>query len=168
MFIYLSKYYPPQGKKHSIRKLTQFLRYGIQFLSRDSSTESNGKLTLSTRHYRVARELRTSHQFHVKNNQQLLISNSFSLVVVYQEHYSRTINYFPINNSIGGVLGSVLASSAVDLRSSPGRIIPKTIKLVCVAFPLSTQQIKRKDWLARNQNNVSEWSIVSSCELLFQ
>jgi len=65
-------------------------------------------------------------------------------------------------------MGSVLASSAVDLRSSPGRIIPKTIQLVCVAFPLNTQQIKSKDWLARNQNNVSEWSIVSSCELLFQ
>jgi hypothetical protein len=27
---------------------------------------------------------------------------------------------------------------------------------------------KSKDWLARNQNNVSEWSIMSSCGLLFE
>jgi hypothetical protein len=34
---------------------------------------------------------------------------------------------------------SVLASSAVDRGSSPGRVKPKTIKLVFVASPLSTR-----------------------------
>jgi hypothetical protein len=34
---------------------------------------------------------------------------------------------------------SVLASSAVDRGSSPGRVKPKTIKLVLVASPLSTR-----------------------------
>jgi hypothetical protein len=27
---------------------------------------------------------------------------------------------------------------------------------------------KSKDWLAQNQNNVSEWSDMSTCRLLFQ
>ena len=40
-----------------------------------------------------------------------------------------------------------------------GRIIPKTIKQVFVASPLSTQHqgVRAKDWLSWNQNNVSEW-----------
>ena len=42
----------------------------------------------------------------------------------------------PVSNRIGGVMVSVLASSA---GSSPGRVKPKTIKLVFVASPLSTQ-----------------------------
>ena len=42
------------------------------------------------------------------------------------------------NNRIGGVLISVLASSAVDRGSSPDRVKPMTIKLVFVAFSLST------------------------------
>ena len=43
-------------------------------------------------------------------------------------------------NRIGGVMVSVLASSAVDRGFEPGRVKPKTIKLVFVASPLSTQQ----------------------------
>ena len=40
---------------------------------------------------------------------------------------------------IGGVMVSVLASSVVDrCGSSPGRVKPTTIYLVCVASPLST------------------------------
>jgi hypothetical protein len=42
-------------------------------------------------------------------------------------------------NRIGGVMVSVLTSSVVDLYSSPNRVKPKTIHLVCVAFPLWTQ-----------------------------
>ena len=34
---------------------------------------------------------------------------------------------------------SVLASNAVDRGFEPGRVIPKTIKLIFVTFPLSTQ-----------------------------
>jgi hypothetical protein len=44
-----------------------------------------------------------------------------------------------ISNRICGVMVSVLASSAVDRGLEPGRVMPKTIKLVCVASPLSTQ-----------------------------
>jgi hypothetical protein len=44
-----------------------------------------------------------------------------------------------LSNRIGGVVVSVLASSAVGRELRPGRVIPKTIKLVCVASPLSMQ-----------------------------
>jgi hypothetical protein len=65
---------------------------------------------------------------------------------------------------------SVLASSSVDLGSTPGRVLPKIIKLVFVASLLSMQALtsKSKDWLARNQNNVSKWSDMSNSRLLFQ
>jgi hypothetical protein len=56
---------------------------------------------------------------------------------------------------------SVLASSVVDRGFEPGRVKPKTIKLVFVASSLSTR-------LARNQNNVSEWSDMSTRGLLLQ
>jgi hypothetical protein len=47
-------------------------------------------------------------------------------LIIYQFHYNR----------IGFVMVTVLTSSAVE---SPGRVKPKTIKLVCVASPLSMQ-----------------------------
>ena len=41
--------------------------------------------------------------------------------------------------------------------------------LIFVASLLSTQHYgERADWSARNQNNVSEWSDMSTCGLLFQ
>ena len=67
-------------------------------------------------------------------------------------------------------MASLLASSAVDRGSIHGRVIPKTIKLVFVASPLNTLMLRRKskDWLARNQDNVSEWGNTSIRGLLFQ
>ena len=61
---------------------------------------------------------------------------------------------------------SVLASSAVDRGFEPRSVKPKTIKLVVVASHAALRR-KRKDWLARNQNNVSEWGDVSIRGLLF-
>jgi hypothetical protein len=58
---------------------------------------------------------------------------------------------------------SVLASSVVDRGFNPWS--NQTVKLVFVASPLSTNS---KDWLARNRNNVSEWSDMSTRGLLFQ
>jgi len=50
------------------------------------------------------------------------------------------------------------------------RVKPKTMKLVLVAFLLSTQALKKKskDWSAHNQNNVSQWGDMSIYGLLFQ
>jgi hypothetical protein len=44
------------------------------------------------------------------------------------------------------------------------------MKLVLVAFLLSTQALKKKskDWSAHNQNNVSQWGDMSIYGLLFQ
>jgi hypothetical protein len=44
------------------------------------------------------------------------------------------------SNRIGGVMVSVLASSVVDRGLEPRSGQPKTMKLVFVASPLSTQQ----------------------------
>jgi hypothetical protein len=55
-------------------------------------------------------------------------------------------------------------------RFEPRSVKPKTIKLIFVVSLLSTQhrEKKNKDWLAQNQNNVSEWSDMSTRKLLFQ
>jgi hypothetical protein len=47
--------------------------------------------------------------------------------------------YIKIAARIGGVMVRLLASSAVYRGSSPGQVKPKTIKLVLVSSPLSTQ-----------------------------
>ena len=54
---------------------------------------------------------------------------------------------------------------------SPGRIKSNTIKLVFVVSPLyksTALRRKSKDWLARNQNNVSEWSDMSTRDCCFR
>jgi hypothetical protein len=40
---------------------------------------------------------------------------------------------------IGSVAVSMLASSAVDLGTTSGQVIAKTMELICVASPLSMQ-----------------------------
>ena len=68
--------------------------------------------------------------------------------------------YFIHSNRVGGVLVGVPDSIMVW---SLGLVKPKAIKLVCAALgSIST------DWMARNQDNVSEWSNRFSRRLLFQ
>ena len=52
---------------------------------------------------------------------------------------TNTYNSSTCVNRIGGVMVSVLASSAVDVGLSPSRVKPRIMKLVFVASPLSTQ-----------------------------
>ena len=67
-----------------------------------------------------------------------------------------------------GVMVSVLATSDV-MGSSHGRVKPKTkIGICCFSAKQAALRSKSKDGLARNQNNVSEWSDMSSRGLLFQ
>ena len=64
---------------------------------------------------------------------------------------------------------SVLTSSAVDrgVRALVGS--NQRLKLVFVVSVKHAElRRKSKDWLARNQNNVSEWSSMSTRGLLFQ
>ena len=65
---------------------------------------------------------------------------------------------------------SVLASSAVDRGLDPrsGQTKDFKIGICCFSAKHAALRRKSKDWLARNQNNVIEWSDMSIRELLFQ
>ena len=63
-------------------------------------------------------------------------------------------------NSIGGVMVSMLASSAVDHGFKSGSSQTEDYKICIFASPALRR--KSKDWLARNQDNVSEWSDMST------
>ena len=69
-----------------------------------------------------------------------------------------------------GVMVSVLASSAIDRGFKPrsGQTKDYTIGICCFSAKHVALRRKSKDWLARNQNNVSEWSDSSTRGLLFQ
>ena len=66
-------------------------------------------------------------------------------------------------------MDSVLASSAVGRELKPGRVILKTkIGMCCFSAKHAALSRKSKDWLARNQYNVSELSDMYIRGLLFQ
>ena len=65
---------------------------------------------------------------------------------------------------------SVLVSSAVDRGLEPcsGQTKDYKIGICCFSAKHTALRRKSKDWLARNQNNVSEWGDMSIHRLLFQ
>ena len=65
---------------------------------------------------------------------------------------------------------SVLALSVVDSGFEPlsGQTKDYKISIRCFYAKHATLRRKSRDWLARNQNNVSEWSDTSFLGLLFQ
>jgi hypothetical protein len=65
---------------------------------------------------------------------------------------------------------SVLSSNAVDRGFEPLLSQTKDCKIGMCCFFAKHAALRRKseDWLARNQNNVSEWSDMSTRGLLFQ
>ena len=65
---------------------------------------------------------------------------------------------------------SVLVSSAVDRGFEPrsGQTKDCEIGICCFSAKHAALRSKSKDWLARNQNNVSKWSDMSTRGLLFQ
>ena len=71
---------------------------------------------------------------------------------------------------IGGVMVIVLASSAIDCGFEPrsGQTKDYEIGICCFSAKHTALRRKSKDWLARNQNNVSEWSDMHTHRLLFQ
>jgi hypothetical protein len=64
---------------------------------------------------------------------------------------------------------SVFASSAVDRGFEPRSGLTKDYKIGMCCFSAKHVALRRKskDWLAWNYNNVSEWSDMSLCGLLF-
>jgi hypothetical protein len=67
-------------------------------------------------------------------------------------------------------MASLLASSAVDRGFEPRLGQTKDYKIGMCCFSAKHAALRResKYWLARNQNNVSEWSDMSNSELLCQ
>jgi hypothetical protein len=65
---------------------------------------------------------------------------------------------------------SVLALIAVDRGFEPrsGQTKDYKIGIRCFSAKHAALRRKSKDWLARNQNNVSKWSDMSTRGLLFQ
>jgi predicted LPLAT superfamily acyltransferase len=65
---------------------------------------------------------------------------------------------------------SMLASSAVDRGFEPwsGQTKDYAIGICYFSVMHAALRKKSKDWFARNQNNVSEWSDMSSRGLVFQ
>ena len=65
---------------------------------------------------------------------------------------------------------SVFVSSAVDRGFEPrsGQTNDDEIGLCYYSAKHAALRSKSKDWLTRNQDNVSEWSDMSICGLIFQ
>ena len=65
---------------------------------------------------------------------------------------------------------SVLASCAVDRGFEPqsGQTKDYIIRICCFSAKHASLRRKSKDWLAGNQDNVSEWGDMSIRGLLFQ
>ena len=98
----------------------------------------------------------------------MLHADNEGLLSYCDKEYSRgNINQ---KHRIGGVMVSVLASSAVDrgLESRSGQTKDYAIGMCCFYAKHAALQRKKEDWLARNLNHVSEWSAISTRELLFQ
>ena len=76
----------------------------------------------------------------------------------YVNYFLDSLSY--IRNRIAAVMVSVLASSAVDRGFEPrsGQTKDYKIGMCCFSAKHAALRRKSKDWLARNQNNVSEWS----------
>ena len=86
---------------------------------------------------------------------------------------STSRNLTPLSTYIApqrGVMVSMLASSAVDrgFDSRSGQIKDYKIGICCSSAKHAALRSKSKYWLARNQNNVFEWSDMSTRGLLFQ
>ena len=65
---------------------------------------------------------------------------------------------------------SKLALSVVDrgFKARSDHTKDYEIGICCFSTKHATLRRKYKDWLSRNQNNVSEWSDMSTRRLLFQ
>ena len=73
-------------------------------------------------------------------------------------------------NPISGVNVGTLTSGAVDCEFEPRSSQTNNYKIGICCFFAKHAALRRKSkyWLARNQNNVSEWSDMSTRRLLFQ
>ena len=88
--------------------------------------------------------------------------SQFSLLFVVQYHFGL--------DGIGGIMVSMPPSSEVDHGFNPrlGQIKDYEIGICCFSTEPAPLRRKSKDWLAGNQDNVSEWGHIPIRGLLFQ
>ena len=70
-------------------------------------------------------------------------------------------------NCIDGVMISMLASSAVDREFKPrseGQTKYYKSSISCFSDKYASFKMTSKDWLARNQNNMSKWAVCLSAD----
>ena len=75
--------------------------------------------------------------------------------------------YHSFNNQIVDVMVNLLSSSEIHCGFKGSNQNYNT-GICCFSTKHAALRRKSKDWLARNQDNVSNWSYVSTSGLLFQ
>ena len=80
-------------------------------------------------------------------------------ITIFVHTIGEDISYSNSRNCIGSVMVSVLAPSAVDRGFEPRSGQTKDYKIGIYCFSTKHIALRRssKDWLPRNQDNVSEW-----------
>ena len=107
-------------------------------------------------------------------NQAMLLANASQAYYTYLlDFLLNTCEYskrWIVDNRIGGVMVNVLTSTAVDRGFGPRSSQTKhyTIDICCFSAKHAALRRKSKDWLAWNQDTVSEWRDMSICGLLFR
>jgi hypothetical protein len=75
---------------------------------------------------------------------------------------------YTLHITIGGVMVIMVASSVVDRGSEPRSGQTEDCKVSICCFSAKHAALRRKNWLVRNRDNVSEWGDMSTRRLLFQ
>ena len=83
---------------------------------------------------------------------------------------SQTLLLLPVINCIRDVIVSMLNLCVADRGIEPRSGQTKDYKIAICCFSAKHAELRRKskDWLARNQDNVSEWGDMSIHRVLFQ
>jgi len=80
------------------------------------------------------------------------------------------LQHLYFQNHIGDVMATVFASSAVyrGFKTKSSQTKDYKIGICCFSANHAALRRKKKDWLVRNQDNVSKWGDMSIRRLLFQ
>jgi hypothetical protein len=99
------------------------------------------------------------------------------VVKISREHIPYNLIFTTNSNMMAYILStsicryiSTFSTCALKLSLGNKKGQTKDYEIVICSFSTKHAALrqKRKDWLARNQNNVFEWSDMSTCKLLFQ
>ena len=86
-------------------------------------------------------------------------------IYIFQPLPTTSVNHSPPHQWCNGF---ILSAVHCGFESRSGQTQDFKIDICCFSAKYTTEWGKSKDWLVLNQNNVSEWSNMSTCGLLFQ